>query len=283
MPTIHPSATIDPKAQLATNVTIGPGCVIEGPVEIGEGTTLTGQVYLQGPVVIGRDNTLYPFVCVGFDPQHRQYEGPTAGVRIGDRNVLRESVTVHASMDRDTPTLLGDDNYLMTNSHVGHDTHIGHRVTMASGALLGGHVEVGDDATLSGNSAVHQFCRIGRLSMLGGVSALKRDLPPFILAQGLNAVIGLNVVGLRRAGLSSDAIGRLKKAFELLFKSGLGNRSARERLEALAADGGDGAACVSELAEFVRTSERGLCSYRGTQPEMSRRQAIDRTNVTQTG
>ncbi len=170
MPQVHTSAVVDPQAQLAADVVIGPGCVIEGPVRIGPGTRLIGHVYIIGPATIGCRNVLYPFVCVGFEPQDRKFNAatsPSAGVAIGDDNLLRESVTIHRASQAERPTRIGDGNMLMTNAHVGHDVRVANGCTFASGALLAGHTEVADAVTVAGNSAIHQFCRLGRLCFIG--------------------------------------------------------------------------------------------------------------------
>jgi len=258
---IHPSATIDPKAEIATDAQIGPGCVIQGPVTIGPGCRLIGNVYLQGPVTLGRDNTLYPFVCIGFEPQALTPSDSPHGVVLGNNNVLRESVTIHRASQDDRPTTVGNDNFLMTNTHLAHDVALGNQCVLASGALVGGHVIVEDQVNLGGNSAVHQFCRMGRMSFLGGVSALMKDLPPFATASGINNVIGANLVGLRRSGVDRPAIDAVKEAFKTLYLSRHTTPVAVDLIEQTASRNGPGTQMLTEMVAFIRGSTRGLCPH----------------------
>jgi len=236
--------------------------MLDGPVAIGSGCRLIGNVHLTGNVRLGRDNTLYPFVCIGFPPQHRTVGGSDGGVAIGDRNIFRESVTIHGPSQDEHPTTVGSDNYLMTNSHLGHDGVLGNRCTLASGALLGGHVVLEDDVFIGGNAAIHQFCRMGRMSFLGGVSSVTKDVPPFAMANGQhNDVTGVNLVGLRRSGMERPAIDAVKRAFRTLYLSGHTIPTALKRIEQMAAEGGPGATCLAEIAEFIHQSKRGLCHH----------------------
>jgi len=261
MATIHPLATVDKRAQIAADVVIGPGCVIDGPAVIGSGCELIGHVYLRGKVELGQGNRLFPYVCVGFEPQDHKYDGTTAGVVIGNENVLRESVTIHCASQDQTPTTLGDHNYLMTNSHVAHDVVVGDHCTLISGALIAGHAKLDHQVTVGGNATVHQFCVLGRLSFIGGLSGISNNLPPFAIISGINTVVGVNVVGLRRSGVPRDAIDAVKAAFKTLYLSGHTNTVSAAMLEQTAAQGGPGAELVSELARFVRDSQRGLCPH----------------------
>ncbi len=261
MSKIHPSAVIDPQAKIAPDVQVGPGCVIDGPVTIGQGCRLRAHVHLHGPVSLGSDNELYPFVCIGFEPQDRKYNGTTCGVKIGDRNIFREGVTIHCSTKPDRPTTVGDDNMFMTNSHLGHDVTLSDRCTIVTGAVVGGHAQISDDVTLGGNGAVHQFCRVGRLAFLGGNSTLVQDLPPFVTAAGYLRVNGLNLVGLRRSGVDRQAIDAVKSAFNTLYLEGHTNQVAAEIMEKMVKKGGPGAELVAEMAQFVRGSTRGLCPH----------------------
>lgn len=259
MPNVHPSAIIDPQAQIADDVTVGPGCVIEGPVQIGPGTVLMHRVSLKGPLAIGARNTFYPNVIIGYAPQHRGIspDAPSTGVAIGDDNIFREGVTINAAT-KETPTAIGSRNYMMANSHIGHDSVIDNDVTMANGVLLGGHVHVASNAFLGGNCAVHQFCRVGRLAMIGGVTANVKDVPPFCVVHDSRRVGALNMVGLRRAGLRQH-LPALKQAFGVLYfeKHTLG-RAAEIIEETLS----DDPLCL-ELARFIRESRRGICHYGG--------------------
>ena len=266
MPLIHPTAQVDPRAQIAEDVEIGPQCVIDGPAVIGSGTKLIGRVWLHGEVVLGRENTLYPQVTLGFEPQSRQYQPADehAGVSIGDRNILREGVTIHHATTAEQPTRIGNDNFLMSNVHLGHDVQMADGCTLASGALCGGHSRIDPGVNIGGNATIHQYCRLGRLSMLGGQSAVSSDLPPFCTASGLNNLVALNVVGLRRSGLDKSGLEQVRWAFNTLFLKGHTNQTAIATLEARAGENGPAAELIAELAQFVRQSERGLVPHAAT-------------------
>lgn len=269
MPQVHSSAVIDAQAELAADVVVGPGCVIEGPVRIGPGTRLIGHVYLLAPLTIGRDNTIYPFACIGFEPQDRKFErgkSPSAGVVIGDKNLIRESVTIHRATSVEHPTRVGDDNMLMTNAHLGHDVTVGSGCTLASGALIAGHCDLHDAVTVAGNSAIHQFCRLGCMSFIGGVSAVSKDVPPFALVSGLNNVMGVNVVGLRRSGVGRAAIDAVNAAWRTIYLEGHTLPVAREALAAQARQcraAGDTQAAdlLDELCVFLAGSQRGIVPH----------------------
>lgn len=270
MPQIHPSAIVEESVELADDVVVGPQCIVQGRVKVGAGTKLLHRVTLHGPLTIGRGNVIYPNACIGYAPQDLKFDHDHggAGTVIGDGNTTREGVTIHRAT-KDRPTTLGDRNYLMVGSHMGHDTLVGNDVTMANDAMLGGHVEVGDRAILGGNSGVHQFCRIGRLSLIGGGQTVLQDLPPFCIAHTKD-VGSLNLVGLRRAGLGGH-IKALKRAFDLIFRSRLAKPTAIERV---LAELGDDPLCV-EMADFLRHSKRGITGYSGTRGEAARVDTMD--------
>jgi len=257
VPKIHPTAIVDSRAELADDVEIGPHCIIEGPVTIGPGTRLVGHAYVQGPGRIGEGNIIYPFACVGFAPQHRATNPRElgAGFVLGDRNILRENVTIHRAIG-DHPTTLGNENFLMVNAHIAHDVMVEDHCTFTNGSALGGHAHVEERVTLGGNAMVHQFCRVGRLSMLSGNMGVAQDLPPFCTSYANRSIGSLNLVGLRRMGLR-DHIPNLQKAFDLVFKKAQPNLRAVERLEQ---ELGHDPLCM-ELAEFIRQSKRGICPY----------------------
>ncbi len=254
---IHATSLVDPRAELADDVEVGPWCRIEGQVSIGAGTRLIGNVFLEGPLTLGRGNTVYPFTCLGFSPQDRKYDPrhPGAGVVIGDENIYREGVSIHRATG-DRPTTIGNRNYFMANAHVGHDSVVGDDNMLANGAVLGGHVQLADRVVLGGASGVHQFCRVGRLALLSGLAGVSSDLPPFGICYYTRVLGGINLVGLRRAGFR-ESIPRIKRAYEIVFEEGRTNKSAAAQvLQEL----GDDPLCV-ELAEFVRTTRRGLTRY----------------------
>lgn len=259
MPKVHPSAIVHPNATLADDVEVGPNCIVDSPdVRIGPGTRLIAAVYLTGSVALGAGNTLYPNVSLGFEPQDRKFDparGSKAGVAVGDRNVLREGVTLHRATGA-KPTRVGNDNFLMCNSHLGHDAEVTDNCILANGVLLAGHVRVEPNAVLGGNATVHQFCRLGRMSMLSGVAGLVQDLPPFCVAYSTRSVGSLNIVGLRRAGYRNH-IPNLKRAFEVLYLSRHTIPIAADHIEReLGAD-----PLCAELVAFVRSTRRGITPY----------------------
>lgn len=262
MPDIHPTAAISPQAQLADDVVVGPHCTILGAVTIGPGTRLIGHAYLQGPLTLGRNNVVYPFACLGFAPQHRRFDPNSdgAGLVIGDDNTFRESVTIHrAFAPGGRPTTIGDRNYFMVASHVGHDSVIGNDCNFANSALIAGHVDVGNNITVGGNAGVHQFVRLGRLSMVGGASPCTQDLPPFCVMFHNGDIVSLNLIGLRRAGYRNH-IPALKRAFNIFFLGGHANQNAIELIER---EVGDDPLC-REFTDFIRGTRRGIAPYGGS-------------------
>ena len=257
MARIHPTAIVEDEVELAADVEIGPGCLLRGPIRIGAGTRLIAHVFLQGPLTLGERNVLYPGVCLGYAGQDFKFDprSPGAGVLIGNDNVFRESATVHRATG-EQPTTLGDNNYLMVGAHVGHDSHVGNRVTLVNHSMLAGHVELHDEAILSGSAMVHQFCRVGRLALISGGEGVSMDMPPFCVCYTTRRVGGLNLVGLRRAGLR-EHIRPLKRAFDLLYRQQHGRLAAARLIDEQL---GDDPLCA-ELARFVGESERGVTGY----------------------
>jgi UDP-N-acetylglucosamine acyltransferase len=253
-PRVHPSAVVGPDVELGPGVEVGPFCLLDGRIRIGSGTRLIGQVTILGDVEMGDANVLHPNVVVGDEPQDLAYRGGPRRVRIGDRNVFRESVTVHRGSEHGDITVIGDDNFLMHNAHVAHDCRLGNATIIAGGALLAGWVEVGDRALVSGNCVVHQYVRIGRLAMMRGLSRTSRDIPPFCVADLTHTLRGINAVGLRRAGISARAIAALRQAFKTLFGE---RRSIKVAIDDLVA-AGPTAPEVAELVDFIRVSRRGV-------------------------
>jgi UDP-N-acetylglucosamine acyltransferase len=235
--------------------------VIDGPVSIGPGCTLRPHAVLIGPLTMGHHNEVYSGVVLGERPQHFRYDNEPTGVEIGDGNVFRENVTIHRGTTHSWATRIGNRNFFMANSHVGHDCQIGNSCILANGALLGGHCTLADNVYLSGNSAVHQFVRIGRLALLSGCSATSKDIPPFIIQQGLDSVGGVNRIGMKRAGLSNDQINAVNLTFHILFREGLVLPAALERLEVQLGQ----IDVVREMIDFLRQSRRGINGMRGRQ------------------
>jgi UDP-N-acetylglucosamine acyltransferase len=253
---IHPTAIIDPEARLGQGVEVGPYAVIGKGVVVGARCRIGPHACLMGPLELGEDNVVGFAAALGHDPQIKGRGGPWGAVRIGSRNVFREFSQVNRSMKPDGTTIVGDDGYFMATSHVGHDCAVGNHVVLCNCALVAGHVEVGDRAFVSGGVVIHQFTRLGELVMVGGNAAINRDIPPFCMAVGdrPHALEGLNLVGLRRAGFSGDALRALKAAFRTLFRS---DRPAAERLAAVRR----GTPEVDRLVAFVERSRRGVVGF----------------------
>lgn len=255
---IHPTAVIHPSARIGDRCRIGPHAVIDGGVELGPCCEVGPGAHLTGDTRLGSGNRIHAGAVLGDAPQDFKYAGQATRLRIGNDNVFREHVTVHRSNRLDEDTILGDGNFLMAGSHVGHNCVLGNHNVLANGALLGGHVVVADRAFLSGNCLVHQFCRIGRLALMQGGSGISLDLPPFTLARDNNTLCGLNRVGLRRAGISPDDRRALQRLYHLLFRSEL---PRAERLRRATAEFPQ--EVCRELIEFVAASRRGVCADPG--------------------
>ena len=257
-PRIHPTAIISSETELANDVSIGPYVVIEGRVRIGAGCIIRPFVHLCGPIVMGKANTVYSGVVLGERPQHLKYQDEPTGVEIGDENVFRENVTVHRATNQSWTTRIGSQNFFMAGAHVAHDCQIGSRCILANGVLLAGHCEIADGVYLSGNSALHQFCRVGRLALLSGVSASTKDIPPFVIQQRIDTVVGVNVVGMRRAGLSHAQIDAVRKVFHIIF---LQNNLTTVALAQAEKELGH-VDVVAEMIAFIRESKRGINGIR---------------------
>jgi UDP-N-acetylglucosamine acyltransferase len=254
---IHPTALADPSARVAESADVGPGCVIGPEVEIGARTRLMAHVYVEGPTWIGEDSIFFPFSTVGVASQDLKYQGERAETRIGNRNRIREFVTIHrGTQGGGLVTSIGDDNCLMAYVHVAHDVRIGSHTILGNGATIGGHVTVGDWAIVSAFSGVHQFCRIGRHAFIGGYSVVTQDVLPFSMTVSERPikVFGANKTGLERRDFSPAVIDGLQKAFRLLTRSGLNTSQAVERIRAEVPSGDE----VDEILAFIQTSQRGV-------------------------
>jgi UDP-N-acetylglucosamine acyltransferase len=251
---IHPTAVIAPEADLAENVHVGPYVVIEGAVRVGPGCVLRPGACLVGPLTIGRNNVVFSGAVLGERPQHVKYNDEPTRVEIGDNNIFREHVTVHRGTAHSWATRIGSHNFLMAHCHVAHDCRIGNHCILANGALLGGHCTLEDNVYLSGNCAIHQFVRVGRLALLSGVSGSTKDIPPFIIQHRVNCVVGVNVVGMRRAGFSTEEIDAVRRAYHILYREGRVLPGALAQMEQEL--GGVGP--VMEMVAFIRASTRGI-------------------------
>jgi UDP-N-acetylglucosamine acyltransferase len=225
---IHPLASVDPRAELADDVEVGPFCLVEPGVTIGSRTRLESHATIKTGTTMGEDNVVCQGSVLGGDPQDRRYKGETSYLVIGDRNIFREYTTVHRATGEDLSTTVGDDNFLMAYSHLGHNCSVHNWVTLANNAAIAGHVTIEDLVTIGGMCGVHQFCRLGRASMVAGFSRITRDVPPFMIVGHEDQVHDINAVGLRRAGVTPAARLSLHKACKLLFKSQLGLTNAME-------------------------------------------------------
>ncbi|HEY1340177.1 MAG TPA: acyl-ACP--UDP-N-acetylglucosamine O-acyltransferase [Bryobacteraceae bacterium] len=254
---IHPTAIVDPKARIAESAEIGPYCIVGAEVEIGARTRLMANLYLEGPAWIGEDNLFYPYSTIGAASQDLKYKGERAETRIGDRNRIREFVTIHRGTEGGgLVTRIGSDNLLMTYTHVAHDCQIGDHVILGNSVGLAGHVVVEDWADISPFSGVHQFCRIGRHAFIGPYSVIKQDVMPYSLTSHKPevSVFGANSIGLQRRGFAAESIEALQTAFRLLTRSQLNTTQAIERIRAETPPSAE----VDELIEFIRASERGV-------------------------
>ncbi|MBI5739233.1 MAG: acyl-ACP--UDP-N-acetylglucosamine O-acyltransferase [Nitrospirae bacterium] len=255
-PKIHTTAIVAPGAKLSDGVEIGPYSIVGERVKIGRNTKIGSHVIVEESE-IGQNCSVYPFSTIGLPPQDLKYAGEKTKVRIGDNNILREYINIHrASVGGEGVTSIGSDNFLMAYVHIAHDCKIGNNVIMANATTLAGHVVVEDYVFIGGLVAVHQFARIGAYSMIGGFSAIPQDIPPYTTAAGERArLYGLNTVGLKRRNFSDAAIGDLKKAYKILFRSKL---TLREAIEKVKHDLGSSEE-IKNLIEFIEKNKRGVC------------------------
>ena len=251
---VHPTAVVHAKAELSNGVQVGPFAVIEERVRIGADCTIGPHVVILGQTQMGAGNRFHAGCVIGDAPQDLKYQGTATALSIGDGNIFREHSTVHRSNHPDDPTVIGSNNFFMAHSHVGHNSRLGDRIILANGALLGGHVVVEDAAFISGNCAIHQFSRVGTLSIMQGGARLSKDLPPYCALFGVNRLCGLNTVGLRRAGIGAEQRRELKNLYRQLLRGGVNLRLALQEL-AQEAKGTE----ARHLLEFIASSKRGVC------------------------
>ncbi|MBI3079616.1 MAG: acyl-ACP--UDP-N-acetylglucosamine O-acyltransferase [Deltaproteobacteria bacterium] len=252
---IHPGAVVHPDAKLGPGVTVGPYAVIGEHVVIGAGTTIGPHAVIEGWTEIGQECRIAQFACIGGPPQHLEYRGEETRVVIGNRNVIREFVTIHRGTVRGgARTVIGDDNYLMAYAHVAHDCEVGNHVIMANCASLAGHILIEDYAVLGGLAGIHQFARIGAHALVGACSGVSQDVPPYVHATGNRATPhGLNTVGLKRHGFSEETLRTLEQAYKLLYRSGLTLQEALDQIQQQLR-GPE----VEHFVAFIKASERGV-------------------------
>jgi UDP-N-acetylglucosamine acyltransferase len=253
---IHSTALIDAKANIGSNVSIGPYCVIGPDVEIGNDTILESHVVVKGPTKIGKHNRIFQFASVGEDCQDKKYAGEKTYLEIGDNNVIRECVTIHRGTAQDNAlTKIGHRNLFMAYAHVAHDCIIGDDNILANNATLAGHVHMGDWCIFAGMAGAHQFCKVGSHSFLGAGGMLLRDLPPYVMAGGDTLKpFGINSEGLKRRGFSAETIKQIKRAYKVVYRSGLKADEAVEELNEMAKECSE----IQLLADFIGSASRGI-------------------------
>ncbi|MBF0227019.1 MAG: acyl-ACP--UDP-N-acetylglucosamine O-acyltransferase [Desulfobacterales bacterium] len=253
---IHPTAIIDPKAELDSNVDIGEYSIIKGNVQIGKNTKISSHVVVDSYTTIGENCQIYQFASIGAAPQAIKYQGEETHLKIGNGTVIREFVTINRGTTFGGGlTQVGDENFLMAYSHIAHDCKTGNRVVLANCATLAGHITLGNCVTIGGLVAIHQFVKIGNFAFIGGKSAIVKDVPPYVIAAGDRATLhGLNLVGLRRNGFTDEKISLLKKAYRIIFRIGLTLHEAIERIKAELEQIPE----IISFIEFIKSSERGI-------------------------
>lgn len=251
---VHPTAVIDPRAEVGEETRIGPFVVIDGPVKIGPRCEIKAGAHLLGHTTLGEGNTVHSHAVIGDVPQHLNYAGEVTRLEIGDHNIFREFVTLHRGTTLSGVTKVGSHNFLMAGSHVGHDAVVGDHCVFANNAAVGGSVVIQDRVLMSGQSALHQFVRAGRLSLISGLSGSTMDVPPFVICRGINIITGVNVIGMRRAGVSNGSIDAIRKAFHILYRSGQLIPAALAEIELKLGHVPE----VMEFVTFIRAAKRGV-------------------------
>jgi len=254
---IHPTAIVDPKAEIGEEVEVGPYSIIQKGAVIGRGTRIGPHVVIAERTRIGRNCQIFQFASVGEAPQALAYKGEPTTLFMGDNNIVREFVTLHrGTVSGGGKTVIGNGNLLMAYSHIAHDCQVGNQVVFANGATLAGHIMIEDYATIGGLSAIHQFCRIGTHAFISGLTGVTLDIPPYMLAAGDRAkLFGLNTVGLKRNRFSEEAVKALKKAYRIIFRSAL---TLEKALQSLEEDPIAGLPEVRHLLDFIRHTKRGI-------------------------
>jgi UDP-N-acetylglucosamine acyltransferase len=253
---VHATAQIADGVKLGADVEIGAYCVVAADVEIGDGTVLGPHVVVNGPTRIGRGNHIHAFASIGGDPQDKKFEGERSELVIGDRNRIREFVTINRGTGQGGgATRIGDDNWIMAYVHIAHDCQVGNHTVFSNNATLAGHVVIGDHVILSGFSGVHQFCRIGEHAFIGMGCLVNGDVPPFvIMANEYGRPRGINTEGLKRRGFSPERIAGIRRAYKVLYMSGLQLSEARDELTRIAAESPD----VTTMIEFLQQAQRPI-------------------------
>src|SRR5438067_3153171 len=252
---IHPTAIVDPRAEISAGTTIGPYCVIAADVVLGQNCWLQQHVTLCGPMRAGARNKFYASCSIGQQTQDLKYQGEPTYLEIGDENTFREFVTISRSTTNKGKTRIGNRGTFLAYSHVAHDCEVGDAVVFSNNGTLAGHVKVGDHAVIGGLTAVHQFCRIGRFAITGGCSKIVQDVPPFMIADGNPAKVrGINLIGLERSGFPPENVKWIKEAFRLIYRSKYNTRQAIEAIRNELPSSLE----VNQIVEFIDQSERGI-------------------------
>jgi len=254
---IHPTAIISSKAEISTDVNVGPYSIIDEGVRIGPGVSIGPHAHIMRYTEVGEGTVIHNGAVLGNIPQDNAFKDKETFLKIGRNNVIREYVTVHRGTQEGTSTVIGDGNFVMATVHVGHNCTIGNSTIIANSALLAGYVTVEDFAFISGNVVVHQFCRIGRVSIIGGFSGVNKDVPPFMSVRGPSVVWSINLVGLRRVKFSREAINQIKEAYTIMYRSGYNTDQAVEEIMKMS-PGPE----VGYFVDFIKASKRGICKYR---------------------
>lgn len=255
MATIHPTAIVHPKARIGAGCEVGPYCIVGEQVELGDGCRLHSHVVIDGHTKLGRENEMFPFACLGLKTQDLKWKGGVTRTEIGEYNTFREYVTIHSATSDGEVTVVGSHNHILAYSHIAHNCRLGNHVIMSNVATLAGHVTVEDHAVVGGLAAIHQFCRIGRMAIIGGCSKVVQDVPPFMLADGNPAETRtVNKVGMERNGVSDEAQSAVRQAYKILFREGLTISNALARIEKELPPLPE----IQHLVQFVHTSERGI-------------------------
>lgn len=253
--TVHPTAIVNPAAQLGAGTVVGPYCILAANVSLGENCWLQNHVTLSGPLQAGRGNKFYAYCSIGQQTQDLKYRGEPTWLEIGDDNTFREFVTINRSTAGSGKTRVGSGGNFLAYSHIGHDCTVGDAVVFSNNGTLAGHVQVGDRAVIGGLTAVHQFCRVGRFAITGGCSKIVQDVPPFMIADGNPAEVrGINQVGLERAGFPPEKIKPVKEAFRLIYRGKLNTAQALEALREKLGQSEE----VQAIIRFIEESERGI-------------------------
>ena len=254
---IHKTATISKTAEIDTTARIGAGVIIEGNVRIASGVNLMPNVYVYEGTDIGPDTEIHIGAVIGGPPQDHEFKCGRSYTKIGKKNIIREYVTIHRGTEEESSTIIGDNNFIMVQAHIGHNCIISNNVIIANGALLAGRVHVDECAFISGNVVFHQFCRVGAYSMIGGFTGVNKDVPPYMLVRGPSAIRGVNLVGLRRGGFSREIIREIKDAYKTLYLSG---KTQKEALSIIKSSSSSKE--VSNFVSFIENSKRGICVVR---------------------